>query len=160
MPFLKPDEIAARWTAYREYLDSVKARLAPGALSYATSEWHIDQQSHKSPHDGWLESVLVQEPSTGVRKEQRSIEIVIDVLASVQDGKIRFTYSGVRSYAIGAPGEFAMPPLNVGHGDWLADEVRVSDRGLVLHEILFSRGATWMIEAVDLRYEWLSLMQH
>jgi hypothetical protein len=53
-----------------------------------------------------------------------------------------------------------MPPLNVGHRDWLVDEIRLSDRGLVVHEILFSRGALWTIEAADLRYEWLSLLEH
>jgi len=50
-----------------------------------------------------------------------------------------------------------MPPFHVGHGDWLVDEVHLSERGYVGHEILFSRGARWRIEAFDLRYEWLSL---
>jgi hypothetical protein len=46
------------------------------------------------------------------------------------------------------------PPLNVGHGDWLTDEIRLSDRNLVLHEIEFSRGSRWLIEAEDIVYEW------
>lgn len=41
-----------------------------------------------------------------------------------------------------------------GHGDWLIDEIRLSDRGLVLHEILFSSGARWLIESEDIEYTW------
>jgi hypothetical protein len=44
-----------------------------------------------------------------------------------------------------------------GHGDWLADQVQLSERGHVVHEILLSRGDLWRIEALDLRYEWLAL---
>jgi hypothetical protein len=158
-PGLKPDEIAARWNAYRQYLASIQDRLLAGARTYATSDWHMDHQHSRSPHDAWVESVVIQEPARGDRKEARAIEIVIELLASSHDGRIRFTYTQVRSYALGVPPEFEMPPLNVGHGDWLVDEVRLSDRGLIVHEILLSRGSLWAIEATDLRYEWLPLTE-
>lgn len=32
-----------------------------------------------------------------------------------------------------------------GHGDWLIDEVRLSEEGLVIHEIEFSNGCSWVI---------------
>ena len=154
---VRPDELAARSRAYQQYLDSVMDRLGPGACAYASAEWHQDQGHKLSPHDGWLESMTITEPSRGTRHEQRSIGIRIELLGSRHDGKIVFTYSDVCCYQTSAPAEFERPPFGVGHGDWLVDEVHLSGRGLVTHEILFSRGARWRIESRDLQYEWVSL---
>ena len=152
-----PDEVLSRWKAYEEYIRSIQGRLADDAYEYATSEWHKDYSHRMSPHDGWIERVTIEEPSGGDRCEQRSIRLAIELLGSYHDGRIRFTYPEVKSYRIEAPSEFEWPPYGVGHGDWLADEVGLSTSGLVLHQILFSRGAVWSIEARDLRYEWLPL---
>lgn len=154
---VKPEDVTARWKAYLEYIGSIRDRLGPGAAAYATSELHSDHSNPQSPHDGWLESAKIEELATGERAEQRSIGVTIELLASYHDGRIRFTYTDVRSYVMNAPPEFERPPLSAGHGDWLVDEVRLSERGLVVHEILFSRGAHWQIEASDLHYEWLPL---
>lgn len=42
----------------------------------------------------------------------------------------------------------------LGHGDWLTDEIRRSDRGLVLHEILFRTGNRWTLESADIVCRW------
>jgi hypothetical protein len=152
-----PSDLRARWDGYRNYIRSLQADLPPGAVAYGTSDAHTDYSDRMSPHDGWLDRLIVEEPAMGQRSEERSIRIVIELLGSYHDGRIRFTYPSVRSYTIGAPKEFEMPPLHVGHGDWLADELSLSDDGFVVHEILFSRGAHWRIEASDIRYEWLPL---
>jgi hypothetical protein len=131
--------------------------LPQGAFEYATSPWHTDYGHHQSPHDAWLERLTIEEPANGVRRETRTIKISIELLASYHDGMIRFTYPSVRAYRLWCPEEHEQPPGNVGHGDWLADEVQISDAGLVVHEILFSRGAEWRIEASDLLYEWRPL---
>jgi hypothetical protein len=39
-----------------------------------------------------------------------------------------------------------------GHGDWLYDEIRLSERGLVLHEVEFSSNGHWLIECKDIKY--------
>ena len=154
---VRPEELSARSRAYQQYLDSVKDRLGLGSRAYVGAEWHLDLSHRQSPHDGWLESMTIAEPSSSTRHEQRSISIRIELLGSRHDGKIVFTYPDVRSYQVSAPAEFERPPLAVGHGDWLVDEVRLSSRGLVTHEILFSRGARWQIEARDFKYEWVPI---
>jgi hypothetical protein len=100
---------------------------------------------------------VIDEPSTGERSEERSIRITLELLGSYHDGRIRFSYPQVRSYSVMAPSEFEWPPRGVGHGDWLIDEVGLTDDGFVTHEILFSRGSQWRIEAADLSYEWLPM---
>ncbi len=47
---------------------------------------------------------------------------------------------------------------NQGHGDWLIDEIRLSEQGLVLHEVVFD-GAHWLIECEDVVYTWLPFEQ-
>jgi hypothetical protein len=151
------EEVVSRWKAYADYLESTRGKLAPGAFEYAMSTWHRDYTHRMSPHDSWLERVSIDEPSSGDRSQNRSVQVTVELLASHHDGRIRFTYVDIKSYRMEMPAEFERPPYGVGHGDLLADEVSLSDRGLVLHQFLFSRGATWSIEAGDLRYEWLQL---
>ena len=67
------------------------------------------------------------------------------------------TYQGVENYSLAKPTRNNSTPLNVGHGDWLIDEVRVSDRGLVIHEIDFSSGSRLLIECKDIEHEWNAL---
>lgn len=152
---LTPEEVTARWNAYREYIHSIRERLGPGAFAYVTSEFHSDHSSRMSPHDGWVEFVEIRESGSGERGAQRTIRVMIDLLGSYHDGRIRFTYPEVHSYLMNTPHDFEGPPLRAGHGDWLIDEVGLSENGLVVHEILFSRGARWRIESSDLHYEWL-----
>jgi len=47
--------------------------------------------------------------------------------------------------------------IGSGHGDWLYDEIRLSARGYVLHEIEWSRGSRWLIESGDVAYKWSPL---
>jgi hypothetical protein len=36
----------------------------------------------------------------------------------------------------------------------MIDEVRLSDKGNVLHEVKFSEGSRWTIESEDIVYRW------
>ncbi|PYV06492.1 MAG: hypothetical protein DMG10_01680 [Acidobacteria bacterium] len=154
-----PDLIKSKWNAYLRYIRSLEGRLPAAAYAYASAELHSDYEHEKSPHDSWIERVVIEEPFSGLRREVRAINIAIDLLAASHAARIRFTYPGVQSYELGAPLEFETPPASVGHGDWLADEVQLSERGYVMHQIRFSRGALWRIEALDLRYEWVPVVQ-
>lgn len=143
-----------RFDAYAEYLESVRGRLPASAYAFASAPWHYDFADRRCPHDSWVESLTISEPSSGDRRQHRSLEIAVRLLGAYHDGHISLTYKVVHSYLLKSPYEYAGPPLDVGHGDWLADEIRLSDRGLVLHEVEFSRGGRWLVECEDVTYEW------
>ena len=143
-----------RFAAYQQYLQSIKEELPASAYEFAVAEWHYDPQAPQCPHDAWLELLTISEPSTGARHERRSIEILMRLLGAYHDGHIEISYQGVQMYCMTTPAEFKAPPLGVGHGDWLTDEVRLSAAGMVIHEIEFSRGTRWLIESADIAYKW------
>jgi hypothetical protein len=153
-------ELRARHKAYQAYLQSVRDRMPAKAFEFASAAWHYDPDDHRCPHDAWVESVSVVEPSTAERQEERRIEIRIELLGAYHDGRIRIIYPGVRGYSLFHPSDHDVPLHAGGHGDWLVDEIRVSDRSraqdpLIVHEIVFSMEGTWMIEAEDVVFEWL-----
>ena len=148
-------ELRSRYDAYLEYLASVRGKLPPRAYEFAVAPWHYDHDYHQCPHDSWVESLTISEPFTGERRQYREIEINVRLLGAFHDGHIEIKYTGVRSYSLETPPEFKLPPgFRVGHGDWLIDEVRLSERELVLHEIEFSRGSRWVIECGDIDFQW------
>jgi hypothetical protein len=150
------DERARRnqFDAYVEYLASVRERLPANAYFFAAAPWHYDFSDHRCPHDSWLESLSVIEISSGDRNQDRSVLIKVSLLGAYHDGTIEISYQRVDSYSLDKQGANITPPLNVGHGDWLIDEVRLSDRGFILHEIEFSSGSRWLIECEDIEYRW------
>lgn len=143
------EEWQSGWSAYGEYLESVKARLPPSAYQFAAAPWHYNFEDHRSPHDAWLEAVEIREPASGQRKEKRTIEIVARLFSAFHDGHIELKYSAVQCYSLSSGS------ANAGHGDWLYDEIRLSDQGHVLHEIEWSEGGTWLIECRDVEYKWI-----
>jgi hypothetical protein len=82
----------------------------------------------------------------------REMRIAVRLLGAYHDGHLELSYSGVRSYSLS--GKVQANP-KIGHGDWLADEVRLSDNDLVFHEILFSSGSRWLIECLDVEVRWI-----
>jgi hypothetical protein len=51
-----------------------------------------------------------------------------------------------------------MPYAEQGHGDWRYDELRINDKGHLVHEIewaSFTYTGSWLIEASDLQYRWV-----
>ena len=151
-------EFDARHSQYREYLVTCRDRFPSSTYEFATANWRLDPSDHRCPHDSWVESLMLFEPSSGERRENRGLEIHVRLLGAYHDGYLSLVYSGVLSYTLDTPSDFALPPYGVGHGDWLVDEVRLSDRGHVLHEIEFSRGSRWVIECRDIMYRWEELV--
>jgi hypothetical protein len=150
------DSFKNQLEAYYQYLASVKDRLPPDAYSFATASWHYDFSDHRSPHDSWVESITVREPSAGDRQQHRQIEITVLLLAAYHDGHIALTYKDVRNYKLSSDSA----PLRNGHGDWLIDEVRLSESGLAIHEVEFASGARWLIECADLQYQWKPALEN
>lgn len=149
----EPEVFTRKWQAYARYLESVRESLPNSAFEFATAFWrHSDD--HRGLHDSWVESLVVTEPSSGDRHENRAIEIQVRLLGSYHDGYMTINYRGVQSYALETPLEFKLPPLHVGHGDWLSDEVTLSKQNFVLHEVELSRGSRWLIECKDIDWKW------
>ena len=146
------EEWQSSWSAYCAYLESVKGQLPQSAYDFAVASWHYDFGDHRSPHDGWLESLIISEPTSGERKEIRSIEIVARLFAAYHDGYIELKYFGVESYSLVFDTRDGS-----GHGDWLYYEIRLSEQGRVLHEVEWSKGGLWLIECSDVTYKWLPL---
>ncbi len=140
------------WSDYCAYLESVKGQLPLSAYEFATASWHYNFEDHRSPHDGWLETLVIREPAFGERKENRSLELIARLFAAYHDGHIELKYSDVQSYSLASG-----VTNGSGHGDWLYDEIRLSEQGRVLHEIEWSRGGVWLIECSDVAYKWVPL---
>jgi hypothetical protein len=151
-----PALLKSRFNAYLDYLQSLRGKLPNSAYEFAVADSHYDPAAHECPHDGWVESLTISEPHE--RGQKRTIEISLRLLAAYHDGYIKLDYQDVRSYSMRTPADFKAPPLGVGHGDWLTDEIPLSEDGLVLHEIEFSRGSRWIIECRDIIYQWQPIL--
>ena len=130
--------------AYSEYFRLIRDKLPPQVKMFAEAEWHYDFKNPKCPHDSWVERVVITESSDGVAKADRGLEIHVTLLGAYHDGLIELLYLGVYSYQIrGRSGD--RPRSLRPHGDWLIDEIRMSDDGHIIHEVEFER-ATWEVE--------------
>ena len=146
-------DVAGTFRRYKEYLLSAKDIFPPSAFALATSDWYFDFSDHRCPHDAWLETVELREPSSGERHERRATAIKMRLLGAYHDGYIELHYPRVFSYRLDAANGEG------GHGDWRYDELRVSERGTLIHEIEWrglpgTRESRWIIEASDLKFEW------
>ena len=145
-------DVVTAFAAYREYLLERRSRFPPAAYALAASEWYFDFSDHRCPHDGWLESVTIGEPSMGGRHEQRTSTLTIRLLGAYHDGYIEFSYPDVHDY------DLRGAHVGQGHGDWRYDEFRLSDSGRVIHEIewaSFGQNNHWLIEASDIFHRWI-----
>jgi len=161
---LPPDaslaEQRARLRDYRRYLETQQKRMPVRAWEFAAADWHYNPDDHRCPHDAWVNRLDVLEIAEGERHQNRALEIRVELLGAYHDGRIRLVYPGVTRYSLYHPWDPRSRGAAVGHGDWLVDEISRSensrpDRCLVLHEVEFSNGSVWTIEADDIHYDWL-----
>ena len=167
---MSSEELEDRYRRYNEYLQSIKDRLPPATFEFASAPWHYDASDHRCPHDAWVEEISIRELAPEDNPHDRRIDIYVRLLGAYHDGHIELLYRQVRTYSIGksfpvgvmainsAGGHTSMDSffqdlVNQGHNDWLVDEIRLSEQGLVLHEIKFLLGH-WIIECNELTYEW------
>lgn len=145
------EEMAIAWKRYEAYLDSIEDELPASAREFVRASWHYDPMHHRGLHDSWVEELSVQETGRNDERSSRDIAIKLRLLGAYHDGHTTLTYTGVQRYELTLDLGAAVRP-HVGHGDWLIDEVRLSDRQLVVHEILFASDARWVIECADIHY--------
>jgi hypothetical protein len=148
------DRYKKRAAAYATYLNEISEFLPAETRQFALSEWYY-RDPDKCPHDAWVESFEIFENFAGERKEHRNIGIRIRLLAASHRGHIHFAYENVFGYGL----NFS-PTVRVWdeklvlpkHGDWMADEISLNSHGHVVHEIHFSSGCIWRIEAESVSY--------
>ena len=153
-----PSLLKGQFEAYYRYLEAVRKRLPMSAYTFATAPWHYDPYDHQCPHDSWVESLTLQEIVSDIKPTNKRASHSLRLIGAYYDGHLELVYGQVRSYSLTLPMEFKGPPPGImGHGDWLVDEIRLSDVGLVVHEIEFSRGGRWLIECADVECKWHQL---
>ena len=147
----KPGEID--YPPYRTYVESIRDRLPPHVYAFASDIRYFDLESHSSLHDAWLESFTVRETATGERQEIRRTEIAIALLGPFHDLRIHLQYTGVTRYSFVAPPQYGHSRYDhTAHGDLFTHEIRLGHEDLLVHELLFERGATFLIECSDIRH--------
>lgn len=136
---------------YTKYLAENRHRFPPSASSLVFSDWYFGFSDHQAPHDSWLQSVNISEPSSGQRNDIRTVSITIKLLSAYHDGHIELYYPTVFEYSI------AGNILGQGHGDWRYDEFRLNEKDQLVHEIewaSFGATNTWLIVASDVIHKW------
>jgi hypothetical protein len=139
-----------RYEQYHHYLETIKDRLPTSAYAFASAPWHYDPMDPRCPHDSWLKTLAIEEVATGERQEVREVQVTIRLLNAHHTGEVQITYHNITRYEIHMHGE-AMMGNN--HGDWLIDEVRLTDTSRVVHEIVFA-SSRMLFECGDIVYDW------
>ena len=119
--------------AYLAYLATVREQLPPHVWDFASNPAHHQLDGSLTLHDSWLESVAISERGTGPRSATRDVVVAIRLLGPMHDLRHLLSYEGVRAYSLDAD------RIAAGHGDLLAQEVRVGQDGQTLvHEYCFA----------------------
>lgn len=145
-------DVDGAFRRYRRYLAENKSAFPASAYALASADWYFDFGDRRCPHDSWLESATLAEPSSGARHEVRASVLTLRLLGAYHDGHIEFLYPDVAAYKL------AMPYAAQGQGDWRYDEFRVTPEGRVIHEIewaAFGHTGNWLVEASDVIHRWI-----
>lgn len=138
------------WYQYQEYVRRHEGAFPKSAFALATSEWFFGSDDHRSPHDAWLESMTFEEPSTGDRGEIRHLALRVRLLGAYHDLYLELFYPRVFSYSL----DHAQ--VGEGHFDWRCHELRLSERGTLIHEIEWTgrQGieGRWLLEVSDVQF--------
>ena len=138
---------------YSAYVASIREALPPHVYAFASDPRHFDLSSHSSLHDSWLETLTVREAASGERQEIRRMEVSLCLLGPFHDLRIHLHYTGVTRYELTAPPRYGEARYeHTAHGDLYTHEIRLGHDGLLIHELLFERGATLLVECADIRH--------
>ena len=131
---------------YLAYLETVREKLPDHVFSFASDSRHFDLESRTSLHDAWLESAVVKEmPSSN--EGNRKVDIVLTLLGPFHDRLIQLRYSDVERYSLAAlTSQQDLGNRPSGHGDLYTHEIRLGEKGQLVHELLFVNDATIFIE--------------
>jgi hypothetical protein len=147
----RDDDAEGAFRRYADYLQSVKADFPPSAFQLATSGWYFGFGGH-SPHDATLEAFEFAELPAPDAYRGSLLLLKVRLRAAYEEGQMELLYPEVFAYTLAAP------DVVCGHFDWRYDELRLSERGHLIHEIEWSgvgSHAHWLIEASDLELRWI-----
>jgi len=131
---------------YFQYVETNRARFPSSAYELAAARWRHDFNDHRALRDSWVESVKVcNESLLGGEDGNNFLELV--TLGAYHDGRIRIRYKGIQSVSFGISDALGGPEI-------YRDEIRLSESGLVLHEIEFLGRENWLIECEDMEQHW------
>ena len=147
-----PNEIKACFDEYAKYLDENRTSIPPDAFEFATADWHYDFMDSKCPHDSWLRKLEIIETGVPTHRNDRTLDIRIVLLGAYHDGFITLRHRNVHSYILEKPNTSGL--VNASHGDWLIDEVTLTDDSRLCHEIKFANASPWIIVCDDIKYSW------
>lgn len=131
---------------YPDYVNKIKASVPENALKFMAAEWHYDHRDERCPHDSRIKKLCILEKGLG---DFRINNIKIDLLGAY-DNNLSLFYSDIYSYSIEKK-KCEWPINEYSHGDWIIDEVLLSDDGLLTHEIIFT-DAVINIKFKDVKY--------
>jgi hypothetical protein len=133
---------------YAAYLEENCARFPVSAFEYASTPWRNNFSDHRAPHDAWVASIHFIDRSLPTAGGERATDLELVLLGAYHDGHLHLSYRGVRSFQLSSEHADTSPT------EVYRDEVRLSDRGLVLHEVEFLGRDNWLIECRDIEFEW------
>jgi hypothetical protein len=148
----RDDDVAESFQRYRNYLETVRQAFPSSAYNIATSAWFHDFDDRRCPHDAWLESCNLSESPAGAQHQHRTLSLTVKLIGSHQDRIIELRYPRVFSY------HFSVHSGERGQRDWRYDELRLSERGHLIHEIEWYGShpiGSWTIEASDVEIGWV-----
>ena len=154
MRYISKDGDAINFDAYLEYLADMKDRLPLGVRGFLSYEGRFRLDDRQCLHDSWIETFNLIEKGAGSRLQVRDVQIEVLALGAYHDGYHRITYFNVSSYSMSLPSA-KRGENSIGHGDWLIDEILLTDDGMVIHEVEFSDSGSWRICCSDIEYEWI-----
>lgn len=141
------------FTRYFAYITTIRGKIPEHVFCFASDSRYFDLSSQSSLHDSWLESLTIREVAHGERKEIRRMEVSICLLGPFHDRRIHLHYRGVTHYTFRASSHDGDERLDqTAHGDLITHEIRLGYDGLMVHELLFENGATFLIEFSDFRH--------
>ncbi|KAB8144382.1 hypothetical protein F8S13_05775 [Chloroflexia bacterium SDU3-3] len=148
------DMIKSKFNNYIQYINSIQENLPQETFEFAIASWHYDGRDPKCPNDAWLENMNISEHYRN-ESQCRYVDINIRLLGAYHDGYINLHYKDVKFYTLGFIKESKEGDFNeLGHGDWLIDEIFLGDNGNVVHKIRFSEGSQWEIQCNNIIYTW------
>jgi hypothetical protein len=141
------------WATYEKDVAQIAHELPAKAREFALADWHCNPEDHRCLHDSWIESIVVEEKSSGDPKQYRSVDILVFLLGAYHDRRLALKFRSVRQYSID---RFILDPTGnrqelVGHGDVMEDAIELSDSGYITYSLRLEFGSI-RIEAKDIEF--------
>ena len=134
---------------YLEYLKKIETDLPRETYEFAAAPWHYDFRDPKCPHDSWIDSINIKETDMD---GTRVATLHILSIGAYTNGRFLIEYQDLKRYTLNFDCNNIIANSSP-HGDWLIDEISLSEEKEVVHEIQFQFGSI-LIVCARVKYEW------